>query len=329
MIYLNTSKVVFFVIQERIKRFKEARAMRADELKKKLDNAKLNVEKRKATIERQKSQLEKKKTPLLRCDWIDINKLDEIICDDSLRSRYHNETGDDLYWDICDYNSKEQELKDSYKKLEELQRIANNWKVKYDSAVVNESVLTKEIPKTLQSYRNELVVAWDKWDIDRRDKLIEEYKQQHYREFMSKHSCAEYELAHMDNDSIHKNNEKDADNLILDLYQRIFKYTGEITSWKYLHITHSHINGFVTGKDGDVKVESILAGGYNIQRLHVRVLVHKYESTISDTSENYKSMSIDELESLADSLGVECKKNANLGIYRMRLTMGIKKAKEN
>ena len=71
--------------------------MRADELKKKLDNAKLNVEKRKATIERQKSQLEKKKTPLLRCDWIDINKLDEIICDDSLRSRYHNETGDDLY----------------------------------------------------------------------------------------------------------------------------------------------------------------------------------------------------------------------------------------
>ena len=70
--------------------------------------------------------------------------------------------------------TKEQELKDSYKKLEELQRIANNWKVKYDSAVVNESVLTKDIPKALQSYRNELVVAWDKWDIDRRDKLIEE-----------------------------------------------------------------------------------------------------------------------------------------------------------
>jgi hypothetical protein len=33
------------------------------------------------------------------------------------------------------------------------------------------------------------------------------------------------------------------------------------------------INGYIKGENGSVEVRSIIAGGYNIQKRHVRVLV--------------------------------------------------------
>lgn len=56
---------------------------------------------------------------------------------------------------------------------------------------------------------------------------------------------------------------------------RIHAITGEVTDWDGIHYSGGALNGVVYGKLGSVRVESILAGGYNIQRLHVRVLVHE------------------------------------------------------
>lgn len=65
------------------------------------------------------------------------------------------------------------------------------------------------------------------------------------------------------------------------MYYRVKKFTGEITDWSGVHACQGTwgmtvLNGYVVGKEGRAFVESILAGGYNIQRLHIRVLVKEY-----------------------------------------------------
>lgn len=80
-------------------------------------------------------------------------------------------------------------------------------------------------------------------------------------------------------EEIHKANFEDGKRIILNLVNRVTKITGPITSWSGLYLTQGNrgtvLNGIVEGENGKAKVESILAGGYAIQKLHVRVLVHK------------------------------------------------------
>ena len=57
--------------------------------------------------------------------------------------------------------------------------------------------------------------------------------------------------------------------------EQIERFTGKITDVSNLRIGEKgEINGFVIGADGKAKVQTIGAGGYNIQRYHYRTLVH-------------------------------------------------------
>ncbi len=80
-------------------------------------------------------------------------------------------------------------------------------------------------------------------------------------------------------EQIHNDNVQAAKSLIIDLIYRVRSITGEITDWSDVRASagtrgFTVLNGLVIGKEGRAKVESITAGGYNIQRLHIRVLVH-------------------------------------------------------
>lgn len=60
-----------------------------------------------------------------------------------------------------------------------------------------------------------------------------------------------------------------------DLVNRVEKKVGKIVDASYLSIgaQNGEINGFVKGENGTCRVETISAGGYNIQCFHYRVLV--------------------------------------------------------
>lgn len=61
-----------------------------------------------------------------------------------------------------------------------------------------------------------------------------------------------------------------------NLVAKVTKITGKITDASNLRIGHSgDINGIIIGENGKARIETIYAGGYNIQCLHFRCLVHE------------------------------------------------------
>jgi len=78
-------------------------------------------------------------------------------------------------------------------------------------------------------------------------------------------------------EEIHAANVKTAEDLVRDLYFRVADITGTIESWSGLVLAPNGrgLDGIVTGKEGTCKVQTIGAGGYNIQRFHFRCLTHK------------------------------------------------------
>lgn len=64
---------------------------------------------------------------------------------------------------------------------------------------------------------------------------------------------------------------------MLDLVQRIGQSVGRITDARGLHVSNGEIAGTIIGEHGTASIQTIGAGGYNIQRFHFRTLVHTLE----------------------------------------------------
>lgn len=61
----------------------------------------------------------------------------------------------------------------------------------------------------------------------------------------------------------------------LDLVERTKEVVGDVTDWEHLRFGAQGLEGVVTGTEGKAAVFTIVAGGYNIQRRHYRVLVKR------------------------------------------------------
>lgn len=67
---------------------------------------------------------------------------------------------------------------------------------------------------------------------------------------------------------------------LLDLIGRIMGTVGTITDAGGLCIgPEGDINGIITGTEGKAKIQTIGAGGYNIQCFHFRTLIHEYKGS--------------------------------------------------
>lgn len=75
---------------------------------------------------------------------------------------------------------------------------------------------------------------------------------------------------------LEKRMEEEKRQKLMDLVQRIVKVVGRITDASNLHIgKKGDINGIIIGTEGKAVIETIDAGGYNVQCYHFRTLIHE------------------------------------------------------
>lgn len=278
-----------------------------DTLKVKVQNAQEKVEKVKKTIARHEAQLEKKRNALIKkgYDISDIEALrDKLRGTDESWEVYDVQRKED---DIINANKKlieaQKILSNWEEKLSletEKERFLNNeapqviidflnqwkelafeWHVKrYDAFLEFSEKLNKEVEEA----KVELGVQAGRAPSRDQNKQLKEMHldyatvQQRKASFagavvlkMKTYYSEEERLAYLE-----KVLEQERKSKMLDLINRINSIVGAITDASGLRISNQgNLNGIITGEKGKAKVETIGAGGWNIQCFHYRTLVHE------------------------------------------------------
>lgn len=129
------------------------------------------------------------------------------------------------------------------------------------------------LPEVLHQYRAELLEALNTRAIEVITLLNDARKNdpEAYDELLEDESIRSYNWVEID--EALAQNETYTRKLIEDIAKRATAKIGTITDAKGLHLKGGILNGHLVGERGMVEVRMIQAGGYNIQRLHDRVLV--------------------------------------------------------
>ena len=242
--------------------------MKLETITERLEKAEIKLNKKIGTIEKKSALIEKK--------WAAIDKLG-VARDHDLYERddLQSDVGDQFYWLRCDIGWLEDDLKRLSGEVEETKAYISKLSDEKVKAL-NELAKYEAMPEIMKNMESELVVKWDEFDKQRRDFMKQERNELGFTEFCKKHGFRNYDFATYTDEKIHNDNVRDAECYVTDLYSRIVDKTGEVTGWEGITCSGVALNGKVYGKRGAVRVETILAGGYNIQRLHCRTLVHEF-----------------------------------------------------
>lgn len=258
--------------------------MKIETLKERIEKAELKVSKKQNTITKKQKSIEKKSNYLMTKYGVDHKTFNKY---DREGHGWTREEDNDVYWTMCDIDTLEDDIKRLTKEIPEIQKTIEKYKGQLAGEIEKESIFIKEVPEQMKKLEEQLVAEWDKWDIRRRDRLQKVYREVGYEAFFKgtpeknhwdTHTYADYQFKNLTNEEIHESNVKFARQEVLDLYIRVKDITGEVTDWSAVGLEQGNelpvLTGMVVGKEGKAYVETILAGGYNIQRLHIRTLVH-------------------------------------------------------
>ena len=119
---------------------------------------------------------------------------------------------------------------------------------------------------------------------------------------------SEEESLRKTDEEFQKMEETEADAWLLNLYNRVKDVTGEVTDCSHIKWGGKCLDGIVVRKNGKAIVTTIEAGGWNIQRYHLRVLVTACENEEVENTENEmeeNEMTVKELRAKAKEMGIK------------------------
>lgn len=171
------------------------------------------------------------------------------------------------------------DLAETKSKIERCEKRLAEKKAEYDKVKEEEAedfVDINEIPKALLEAKDYLVETWVAWDIAERDRIKKLRAELSYKEFRDKVKYS-HEMEYTKSDEeFRKQEEKEAEIWLLDLYRRVRDITGTVTDASGIRWGGKCLDGIIKGEKGTAVVETIVAGGWNIQRLHLRTLVKEF-----------------------------------------------------
>lgn len=111
-----------------------------------------------------------------------------------------------------------------------------------------------------------------------KERLINRWYNDLWKNYNRYQNSTEYKMYWWTDEQIDKKNRKEMEKLLIEAWEKVLHICGDVTSARRLTLTVGNnnypvLNGVIEGKKGIAKIESVYAGGYNVQRLHVRVLV--------------------------------------------------------
>ena len=224
-----------------------------------------------ATIESIRTKIHKLHATLARHQSLMLKK-------QSLRDKAQDEN--DRFWLDCDIEELEERIDATREKIAKAAQALEAAEVAKEAKTAKEAAM----PEQLREYRDKLASEWNACDLNQRRTMLEQGES--YYRINGKVNSGLYrsyiELTSMSEADIRKRNHEYATAAVENLIARVEKAVGTPQGYSRLYVTKgnwmeggSAINGYVSGDRGTVEVRSILAGGHNIQRLHVRVLVIK------------------------------------------------------
>ena len=236
-----------------------ATKMTATEITERINKAQENLNKLMNLIAKREAKLEKLNAQIAKMD----KKAD--------RNAYQK-----MQWAIEDT---EYALAENRNKIPEREKNIKYWQEKLEK-VNAENKKIMQMPEQLKELYEQVKAELIKSNKEFRDAVRKDYrryanKEMTWEEMEKKYNRTNwYEIKEQTDEEIVKEATKDAKTYILDLVSRVENKVGQITNWE-LYINGNHLNGTVTGTKAKAKVETIIAGGYNIQCLHNIVLVNR------------------------------------------------------